>query len=168
MSGLRIGIFTATMTGLAEVCAEEIDAALSQAGCEVTREVMDGLGAGAIDPVDVVVVVSSTYGHGDIPDNGQAFYAALEGCGSLAGKRFAVFGLGDRTYADTFCHAGEKWDALFFALGAKRVTPLRRHDASSGTLAEDDAGAWAAEWAPTLTKPAPAGESVMATFAAEA
>lgn len=97
-----------------------------------------------------MVIVSSTYGHGDIPDNGQALFEALSATGSLTGKAYTVFGLGDRTYMDTFCHAGEKWDALLAAKGAKRIAPLERHDASAGTLAEDEAAVWAAGWAPKL------------------
>lgn len=150
MSSGRIGIFVATMTGLAEICAEEVAGALKAAGRASQTWVMDGLDARTIDEVDAVIIVSSTYGHGDIPDNGQAFFEAIEAGDSLAGKTFAVFALGDRTYADTFCKAGEKWDALLAAKGADRIVPLERHDASSGTLAEDGAGAWAAGWAPHL------------------
>jgi len=65
-----------------------------------------------------------------------------------------VFGLGDRTYAATFCEAGRKWDALFAEKGASRFAPLVQHDAGSGTLAEDVAGAWAAEWAAQLRQAA--------------
>ncbi len=61
-----------------------------------------------------------------------------------------MFGLGDMTYAATFCEAGRKWDALFANKGAMRVAPLMRHDAAAGTLAEDVAGAWAAEWSQDL------------------
>jgi MioC protein len=150
MSTGHIGIFVATMTGLAQICAEEIEAALSRAGLRPETLLMDGLDAKALEGFDTVVIVSSTYGHGDIPDNGQAFHASVEASGSLAGKRFSVFGLGDRTYMDTFCHAGEKWDSLFAAKGAARIAPLERHDASAGTLAEDEAGEWAARWAPGL------------------
>jgi MioC protein len=150
MSQRRVGIFVATMTGLADFCAEEVEAAMRAAGSEVERRLMDGLGADALDGFDIIVIVSSTYGHGDIPDNGQGFYDALAAETGMAGKRYAVFGLGDRTYSDTFCHAGEKWDALLAERGAIRVTPLERHDASSGTLAEDEAGAWAARWASQL------------------
>jgi len=107
---------------------------------------MDGLKADALDGFDQIIIVSSTYGHGDIPDNGQGFYNALCAVESLAAKDYAVFALGDRTYIDTFCHAGEKWDALFADKGATRVAQLIRHDASAGTLAEDEAGVWAAEW----------------------
>lgn len=154
MSSRRIGIFVATMTGLAELCAEEVENVLAAEGHEAEIRLMDGLGADAIADCDDIVIVSSTYGHGDIPDNGQAFYAAIEAQGSLVGKGFAVFALGDRTYADTFCHAGDKWDTLFAAQGATRIVPLERHDASSGTLAEDIAGAWAARWATELSKAA--------------
>jgi MioC protein len=150
MSSGRIGIFVATMTGLAEICAEEVAGALKSAGWPSQILLMDGLDMTAFDEMDKIVIVSSTYGHGDIPDNGQVFYEALEAHGSLADKAFAVFALGDRTYADTFCHAGEKWDTLLASKGARRLVPLERHDASSGTLAEDEAGAWASRWVAQL------------------
>ncbi|MDX3898928.1 MAG: flavodoxin domain-containing protein [Sphingobium sp.] len=139
------------MTGLAAICAEEVETALGNAGVASETLLMDGLGADALDDFDTILIISSTYGHGDIPDNGQALYEALETVDTLAGKRFAVFALGDRTYMDTFCHAGEKWDALFADKGATRIAQLERHDASAGTLAEDEAGEWAAGWAGTLS-----------------
>lgn len=144
---LRGGIFVATMTGLAEMCGEEVEAALAGAGIECDRHLMDDLDVTAFDPYDLLVIVSSTYGHGEIPDNGQALFASVEAGRDLAGKRYAVFALGDRTYADTFCAAGDRWDNAMIACGASRVVDLERHDASSGTLAEDVAGEWAAGWA---------------------
>lgn len=152
MSTLRVGIFVATMTGLAEICAEEVQGALAVRGVDATISLMDTAAADDLDLADVIVVVSSTYGHGDVPDNGQAFFAEVEALPDLSRKQFAVFGLGDRTYADTFCHAGEKWDGLLAAKGARRLVALERHDASSGTLAEDVAGEWAAGWAHLLRK----------------
>ncbi|HKR17110.1 flavodoxin family protein [Rhizorhapis sp.] len=144
---LRAGIFVATMTGLADMCGEEIETALSGAGIECERQLMDGLDASAFDDFGLLVIVSSTYGHGEIPDNGQALFASLEGGADLAGKDYVVFSLGDRTYADTFCAAGDRWDAVLAGCGARRLVDIERHDASSGTLAEDVAGEWAAGWA---------------------
>lgn len=135
------------------MCAEEISAALGGAGLETETVLMDSLGAEALKPFDFAVIVSSTYGHGDIPDNGQAFYEAIEAVDNLSGTRFAVFGLGDMTYAATFCEAGRKWDELFASKGASRFAPLIQHDAASGTLAEDVAGEWAAGWAAQLKQP---------------
>jgi MioC protein len=144
------GIFVATMTGLADMCGEEIEGVLNGAGIQSERLLMDGLDAAAFVRFNPIIVVSSTYGHGEIPDNGQAMFASLEAGADLAGKSYAVFALGDRTYADTFCAAGDRWDALLTARGAIRIVDVERHDASSGTLAEDIAGEWAAGWADRL------------------
>lgn len=143
----RAGIFVATMTGLAEMCGEEIESALAGAGLQCERRLMDGLDPNALASCSLIVIVSSTYGHGEIPDNGQALFAAVSAGVDLAGKDYAVFALGDRTYADTFCAAGDRWDAAIAACGARRLIDVERHDASSGTLAEDVAGEWAAGWA---------------------
>jgi MioC protein len=140
---LNIGIFVATMTGLADICGEEIEAALKTAGLSSDRHLMDSLDAAAFAPYDLLVIVSSTYGHGEIPDNGQMLHDSLADA-DLSGKSFTVFGLGDRTYSDTFCAAGESWDRQLSESGAQRLSALLRHDASSGTLAEDVAGEWAA------------------------
>jgi MioC protein len=149
-SNLHAGIFVATMTGLADMCGEEIESAIAAAGISCDRHLMDGLGADAFDPYSLLVIVTSTYGHGEIPDNGQALFAAVEAGTDLSGKDFVVFALGDRTYSDTFCAAGDAWDKIMAQNGARRVIDLERHDASSGTLAEDVAGEWAAGWAGQL------------------
>jgi MioC protein len=146
----RAGVFVATMTGLADMCGEEVETALAGVGVACERKLMDGLDASAFAPFSLIVIVSSTYGHGEIPDNGQALFASLGEGADLAGKHYAVFALGDRTYADTFCAAGDRWDEALAAAGAQRIVDIERHDASSGTLAEDVAGEWAAGWAGKL------------------
>ncbi|MEY2928002.1 MAG: hypothetical protein RL367_2479, partial [Pseudomonadota bacterium] len=90
MSSTRVGIFVATMTGLAQICAEEIESALGSAGIGSDTYLMDGLGPDALGAYQTLVIVSSTYGHGDIPDNGQALFGALTAGADLAGKRYAV------------------------------------------------------------------------------
>jgi MioC protein len=146
----RVGIFVATMTGLADMCGEEIEGVLTGSGIHCERLLMDGLDASALAAFDTLIIVSSTYGHGEIPDNGQTMFASFEAGLNLAGKDYAIFALGDRTYADTFCAAGDRWDAVLAASGASRFVDVERHDASSGTLAEDIAGEWAAGWAGRL------------------
>jgi MioC protein len=146
----RAGIFVATMTGLADLCGEEIESALAAVGLSCERQLMDGLDSTALDAFDLLVIVSSTYGHGEIPDNGQALFGSLENGADLTGKEYVVFALGDRTYADTFCAAGKRWDTLLTACGAARLVDIESHDASSGTLAEDVAGEWATGWVSTL------------------
>jgi len=60
--------------------------------------------------------------------------------------RYGVIGLGDRTYAQTFCFGGRRFDALLRELGARRIGEPLLHDASAGTVPEDVAIEWARGW----------------------
>ena len=52
--------------------------------------------------------------------------------------RYGVFGLGDRTYAETFNFGGKRFDDILTELGAKRIGERHMHD-SSGILPGDGA-----------------------------
>lgn len=68
-----------------------------------------------------VLVITSTYGDGEPPDNAKALHAALgAGAGSLAGVRFSVCGLGDTNYAQ-FCRCAQDFDAWLEKAGATRA-----------------------------------------------
>ena len=142
-----ITIYVATMTGTAELVAEEIQAALEEEGASVALAPMDDLDADAFAAPGLYVVVSSTYGQGDVPDNGQGLAEALErdrpGLGHV---RYGLFALGDMTYARTFCGGGMTFDRILGELGARRIGEPMRHNASSGQLPEDEAADWAREW----------------------
>lgn len=141
-----IKILVGTMTGTAELVADEIVDVLEGKGAALEIVLMDDLGAESLTP-GLYVICTSTYGQGDVPDNAQSFYDALqEGKPDLSGVRYGVFGLGDRTYMQTFNFGGKKFDTLFESLGAKRIGERVEHDASSGDLPEDMAAEWAEEW----------------------
>jgi MioC protein len=57
-----------------------------------------------------------------------------------------VVALGDRTYAETFCNGGRRFDAILAELGARRIGDILFHDASSGVLAEEAAAEWIGPW----------------------
>ncbi|UNB55223.1 bifunctional nitrate reductase/sulfite reductase flavoprotein subunit alpha [Mycolicibacterium sp. YH-1] len=69
-----------------------------------------------------VVIVTSTFGDGGPPDNGADFWDRLEApdAPTLAGVRYAVFGLGDRSY-DNFCGHAKSLDRRLTDLGASSV-----------------------------------------------
>ncbi len=82
-----------------------------------------------------------------MPDNAQALFADLERAKpDLARLRYGVIGLGDRTYAQTFCFGGKRFDALLQALGARRIGEPMLHDASAGTIPEEVAVEWIGGW----------------------
>jgi len=142
-----VTIYVATMTGTADLVAEEIQAALEEEGAEVEVQPMDGLDTTAFAAAGLYLVVSSTYGQGDVPDNGQALAEALErDRPGLAHVRYGLFALGDMTYARTFCGGGMTFDRILTELGARRIGEPMRHDASSGVLPEDEAPGWARAW----------------------
>lgn len=140
------------MTGTAELVADEIADALSAKGKTAEILLMDDLDAGILTNDAAYVICTSTYGQGDVPDNGQAFIDNLTTVEpDLSGIRFGVFALGDITYNQTFCNAGTLFDTAFQKFGAIRIGDIMRHDASSGELPEDEAAGWAESWLEKLT-----------------
>jgi sulfite reductase (NADPH) flavoprotein alpha-component len=82
------------------------------------------------------VIISSTWGDGDPPDNAAQFWNWLSSASAprLEQLHFAVLGLGDRNYSD-FCGAAKKFDARLEALGAKRIAPRGECDTDYETPA---------------------------------
>ena len=144
---LKLTILVGTMTGTAQLVAQELELVWDGDGVEVKTLLMDTLDASVFDGEGVFLICTSTYGQGDVPDNAKKLYADLQAKRpDLSSIRYGVFGLGDRTYAETFNFGGMKFDALLAALGAQRIGERVQHDASSGILPEEKAEDWAGEW----------------------
>ena len=145
---MKINILVGTMTGTAQLCAQEMELALDGDDVQVRTLLMDKLDAGVFaDREAVYLVCTSTYGQGDVPDNARALYEALRtGKPDLTGVRYGVFGLGDRTYAETYNFGGKRFDEVLASLGAERIGERYQHDASGGTLPEEIALDWAQAW----------------------
>ncbi len=144
---LELTILVGTMTGTAHLVAQELELTLDDGRTRARVQVMDGLDAGAFTGGGLFLVCTSTYGQGDVPDNAKALYESLQKARpDLSNVHYGVIALGDRTYADTFCNGGRRFDKILSELGAKRVGEIMLHDASAGTMPEEIAVAWAAAW----------------------
>lgn len=144
---MTVRILVATQGGTADLCAQEMVDILAENGYEAEATLMGDFGPEIFGDGGQFIICTSTYGVGEIPDNGTELYEALVSSKpDLSRVSFAVFGLGDMTYEDTFNFAGMKFDAILAECGAERVVERHIHDANSGELAEDEAIEWIAGW----------------------
>ena len=144
---MKISILVGTMTGTAQLCAQEMELALDDGDNRVETLLMDQLDSSVFSRDGVFLICTSTYGQGDVPDNAKALYDDLRARRpNLSGVRYGVFGLGDRTYAETFNFGGKRFDDLLAELGATRIGERHKHDASSGVLPEETALEWCQQW----------------------
>jgi len=144
---MKITILVGTMTGTAQLCAQEMELALDDGDTRVETLLMDNLDSSIFAREGVFLICTSTYGQGDVPDNARALYEDLKAQRpSLSHVRYGVFGLGDRTYAETFNFGGKRFDDILTELGATRIGERYKHDASSGVLPEETALEWCRQW----------------------
>ncbi|MBF6300863.1 flavodoxin domain-containing protein [Nocardia amamiensis] len=147
---MRVVILFGTEMGTAESAADSIAAELSGAH-DVSVHDMTDFDIEDLDVRDFHVIVCSTYGDGDLPTGAEPFADALDRhAPELTGLRFAVFGLGDTVYGDTFNRGGEIIAEKLIARGATQVGEHARHDASTEVRVKH----MAQQWAATLDIPA--------------
>jgi MioC protein len=144
---IKLHILVGTMTGTAELVAQELELAFGDENLAIEITLMDGLDHRVFAQAGIFLICTSTYGHGDVPDNAKALYAdLLSSRPDLSRLRYGVFALGDSTHVGTFCFGGKHFDEALSALGATRYGPVFEHNASGGTLPEDVALEWFPEW----------------------
>ena len=144
---LKITTLVGTMTGTAQLVAQELELIWDDGETQVETLLMEKADASVFRKEGVFLICTSTYGQGDVPDNAKALYEELQAKRpDLSQVRYGVFGLGDRTYAETFNFGGKRFDELLAGLGARRIGERVQHDASSGVLPEETAEEWGAGW----------------------
>jgi MioC protein len=125
----KVAVIVGTVYGAAQYVAEQAITTLSERDyqCQLFEDasLKDVLAFAA----DIWLVISSTTGEGDIPDNVLPFYLQVkEQFPLLTDKRYAVIALGDSSY-ENFCGAGEQFNELLAELQGTEVAPMLRIDA---------------------------------------
>ena len=144
---LDIIILVGTMTGTAQLVAQELELRIDDGETRAQARLMDNLDAAVFEGGSLFLICTSTYGQGDVPDNAKQLYESLQNARpDLSHIRYGVIALGDRTYAETFCNGGRRFDRILTELGAKRIGEVLLHDASAGTMPEEVAVEWIDGW----------------------
>ncbi|GAC19822.1 flavodoxin [Paraglaciecola arctica] len=146
----KIGIFVGSVYGNAQHVAEEVNTMLIAQG--LTSEVFTDPTLNDFNQASSMIFISSTTGQGDIPPNLEFFIQDLrDEFPLMEQKSFAVAGLGDSSYGETYCGAGRQIFELLNELQGKPITELLEIDACETLEPEAEVVAWAETLLPALT-----------------
>lgn len=139
-----ITLISGSTLGGAEYVAEHLAEKLEDAG--FSTETLHGPQVEELSTSGIWLVISSTHGAGDIPDNLLPFYKDLQSQKTdLSQVRFGTIGIGSREY-DTFCGAIDKLQAELTTSGAKQIGETLRINVLEHDIPEDPAEVWLGSW----------------------
>lgn len=140
----EVTLISGSTLGSAEYVAEHLAEKLDEAG--FTTQTLHGPLLEDLQISGIWLIVSSTHGAGDLPDNLQPLFDAInEERPDLSSLHYGAIGIGSREY-DTFCGAIEKLDTLLTECGAKRVGSLLKVNILDHDIPEDPAEIWVGSW----------------------
>lgn len=120
----EVTVLYGSQTGNAQGLAENAGKQLEQSGFQVTVSSMSDFKPNQLKKVTYLLIVVSTHGEGDPPDNALSFHEFLHGrrAPKLENLRFSVLALGDSSY-EFFCQTGKEFDQRLEELGGERISP---------------------------------------------
>ena len=140
----KIEVIVGTTLGGAEYVSDELIRILNEQGHETEQHLDPDLAV--IDSNNTWLLVCSTHGAGELPDNIQPFHQQLnEQKPDLTAVKFAICAIGDSSY-DTFCQGPELLIKSFQQLGATEFVNKIQIDVQQEELPEDTAINWLETW----------------------
>ncbi len=118
----NISILYGSQTGNSESVAHDAAQVAKAHGLNPSILSMDEIETDAFAQIEYLLIITSTYGEGEMPDNAQMLWETISADDTidLANMQYSVLALGDTSY-DLFCQAGIEWDQRLEKLGAKRL-----------------------------------------------
>ncbi|WP_380182646.1 FMN-binding protein MioC [Kalamiella sp. sgz302252] len=139
-----VTLISGSTLGSAEYVAELLAEKLEEAS--FSTELLHGPELEALPLSGIWLVVTSTHGAGDLPDNLQPLFDEIEEKKpDLSQLRYGAVGIGNREY-DLFCGAIDKMDKLLTACGAQRIGDRLDIDVLEHEIPEDPAEVWVEHW----------------------
>ena len=134
---LKVTVLSGSQTGNAKSVADQLAERLKAEGVDVIRTQLKDYKAKNIADEKLVLLVTSTQGEGEAPEEGVVLLKLLNGkkAPKLPQLQFAVLGLGDSSYPN-FCQAGKDFDQRFAELGASRLLDVALADLDFKATAE--------------------------------
>ncbi|MEM0937893.1 MAG: sulfite reductase flavoprotein subunit alpha [Pseudomonadota bacterium] len=153
-----LDILYGTQTGTAEILATEAAEKARAEGFTPRVAELDAVEMGQLAAMQNLIVVVSTYGEGEMPDNAHQFWEALSAdtAPRLEALTFGILALGDTSY-EHFCQAGKLIDMRLEQLGARRM--IDRVDCDVDY--EDAAEAWLTQAIPEASTVAPSSSTAL-------
>ncbi len=120
----EVTILFGSQTGNCSGLAKKLSKKLTEQGAVVTLSSMSDFKPANLKKVQNLLIVVSTHGEGEPPDNAISFHEFLLGkrAPKLDGVSFSVLALGDTSY-EFFCQTGKDFDQRLEELGATRIVP---------------------------------------------
>lgn len=120
----EVTILYGSQTGNARGLAKKAAQKLEGIGFQVTVSAMSDFKQNNLKKVQNLLILVSTHGEGDPPDNALTLHEYLHGkrAPKLEGLHYSVLSLGDSSY-EFFCQTGKEFDARLEELGGTRLYP---------------------------------------------
>jgi len=120
----EVTVLFGSETGNAQSLTETIVQKLEENQFKVTSSSLDDFKQKDLKKVQDLLIVTSTHGEGDPPDNALSFFEFLHSrkAPKLEDVRFSVLALGDQSY-EFFCKTGRDIDKRLEELGGTRFYP---------------------------------------------
>lgn len=133
-TGTPVTVLWGSQTGNSEGLGKKLCKTLAAKGHSPTLRDMAEISPSDLLAWEKVLIITSTYGDGEPPDNAAALHSALasQDAPQLVSLRFAVLALGDSNYPD-FCKCGHDFHARLTALGAEPLLPVTEADVDYDT-----------------------------------
>ena len=128
-AGQAVTILWGSQTGTSQALGKKLSKTLAAKGHNPTLRDMAEVTPADLLEVENLLIITSTYGDGEPPDNAAALHTALhaQDAPQFPKLQFSVLALGDSNYAE-FCKCGRDFHTRLSALGAKPILDLIESD----------------------------------------